>query len=203
MSDQTQRNIYHYDVKNVYCVPGKRNLDGTITYDEEKIFQEPGIRSIDMQAQGDVNKVRADGIDYIVYSSNNGYSGSANFVMISDEFRKRLLAEKVDDTSGIQYEDVDAELVPFAIMGEFKGDKRGIRWIFYNVTASRPNIAGDNKDDQKQPDEESVNLTASPVPITLGTEEVNIVRGGITKVMNENTYNKWFEKVCIPGVSYE
>ncbi len=194
-------NLYHYDVKNCYYVPGTRNGDGTVTFDVSKIRQEPGLMSMDMQAQGEISKVRADGIDYIVYVSNNGYTGTLNFVKISDQFKKDNLGESADLLSGIQYENADAVPTPFALMGEFKGDYEGIRWIYYNCTASRPNMAGDNKENQKQPDTESLSVTANPLPVTIDGQEVNLVRGGITKSMNAATYNNWFTKVSLPGVA--
>ena len=152
-----------------------------------------------MGAEGDIFKQRADGVDYIVIVSNNGYSGTANFVKVSEDFKMDCLAERIDETTGIQYEDSDAEPSPFALMGEFKGDKEGIRWIFYNCVASRPKLAGDNKDNQKEPDTEELSITASPLPAVIDGNEVSIVRGGITRSMNEETFNAWFNQVCIPG----
>ena len=194
-------NIYHYDVKNCYYIPGVRNADGTITYDTERARQEKGLMSMEMQPEGEVNKIRADGIDYIIYMSNNGYTGTLNFVQISDEFKVDNLAERKDVMTGIQYEDADSTPTPFALMGEFKGDSEGIRWIYYNCTAARPNMAGDNKENQKEPDTESISVQASPLPVTIDGEEKNIVRGGVTKSNNAATYNKWFTKVSIPGVA--
>lgn len=194
-------NKYRYDVKNCYYCPGKRNADGTITFDASRIRQEKGLRSIDMQAQGDIFKIRADGIDYIIIASNNGYNGTLNFVKLSDQFRQDCLAESVDITTGIQYEDADATPDPFALMGEFKGDAEGIRFIYYNVTATRPNQAGENKDNMREPDTESISVQASPLPVVIDGKECNIVRGGVTKSANAATYNQWFTKVCLPGVS--
>lgn len=194
-------NKYRYDVKNCYYCPGKRNADGSITFDETRIRQEPGLQSIDMQAEGDISKIRADGIDYIIIASNNGYTGTLNFVKISDQFRQDCLAETVDITTGIQYEDADATPDPFALMGEFKGDTEGIRFIYYNCTASRPNQTGENKDNMREPDTESLSLQASPLPCIIDGAEKNIVRGGITKSANAATYNQWFSKVCLPGIS--
>lgn len=194
-------NKYRYDVKNCYYCPGKRNADGSITFDETRIRQEPGLKSIDMQAEGDISKIRADGIDYIIIASNNGYTGTLNFVKISDQFRQDCLAETVDITTGIQYEDADATPDPFALMGEFKGDTEGIRFIYYNCTASRPNQTGENKDNMREPDTESLSLQASPLPCVIDGTEKNIVRGGVTKSANAATYNQWFSKVCLPGIS--
>lgn len=198
MKGKEGKNKYHYDVKNCRYCPGTLNEDGTITY-QETVKPLYGLMSMDMGAEGDTSKTRADGHDYIVVVSNNGYSGTLNFVKVSDEFRVDCLSEKEDETTGIQYESADADPVPFALMGEFRGDKEGIRWIFYNCTASRTKVAGDNKDAQKEPDTEELSVTASPVLVEINGEEINIVRGGITKSMNETTYNAWFKQVCIPG----
>ena len=195
---EAKKNRYHYDVKNCHYCPGRRNDDGSVAFGTE-VKPEPGLMSIDMGAEGDVTKIRADGIDYLVISSNNGYSGTLSFIKVSDQFRKDCLSERVDEATGIQYEDADADPVPFAMMGEFKGDKEGIRWIYYNCTASRTSQKGENKDNQKEPDTEELSVTASPLPVTVGGEDVNIVRGGITKSMNEATYNAWFKQVILPG----
>ena len=60
-----KKNKYHYDVKNCHYCPGDWNDDGTITF-EEAVKALPGLQSIEMSPEGDITKVRADGIDYIV-----------------------------------------------------------------------------------------------------------------------------------------
>lgn len=193
------KNKYHYDVKNCHYCKGVKQEDGTITF-AESVESLPGLVSIEMGAEGDTSKQRADGIDYIVIVSNNGYSGTLNFVKVPEAFKVDCLSEKIDEKTGIQYEDADADPSPFALMGEFKGDKEGIRWIYYNCVASRIKQAGENKENQKEPDMEELEVTASPLPVTIDGEDVNVVRGGITKSMNENTFKEWFSKVCIPGM---
>lgn len=194
------KNKYHYDVKNCHYCAGERNEDGSVTFGET-VKPLYGLMSMDMGAEGDTSKIRADGIDYIVVVSNNGYSGTLSFVKIDDTFKVDCLGEKVDTTTGMQYEDADAEPKPFALMGEFKGDQEGIRWIYYNCTSSRPGQKGENKDNQKEPDTEELSVEASPLPCTIGGEDANIVRGGITKTMNEDTFNNWFNEVIIPGTA--
>ena len=53
----------------------------------------------------------------------------------------------------------------------------------------------------REPDTESISVQASPLPVTIDGTEKNIVRGGVTKSSNAATYNQWFTKVCLPGVS--
>lgn len=198
MSSSASKNRYHYDVKNCHYCTGTQNEDGTLTFSGE-VKAMPGLVSMEMSAEGEVSKKRADGIDYIVISDNNGYSGKLTFIKIPEEFKTDCLSEKIDEKTGIQYEDADAAPVPFALTGEFKGDKEGIRWIYYNCTASRPGQGGENKDNQKEPDTEELSLTASPLPVSIEGKDVNIVRGGITKSMNAATYEAWYKQVCIPG----
>lgn len=200
MAATEKKNKYHYDVKNCYYCPGTRNEDGTVTFGDT-VKKLPGLMSMEMGPEGDVTKIRADGIDFIVVSSNNGYSGTLKFVKVDEDFKKDCLSEVADSVTGIQYEDADIDPNPFALMGEFKGDAEGIRWIYYNCTASRVKQAGDNKDKQKEPDSEEISVSASPLPVTIDGEDKNIVRGGITKSMNETTYSNWFKNVCIPGTA--
>lgn len=199
---ETAKNKYHYDVKNCHYCPGTRNEDGTVTFDKT-VKKLRGLMSMEMSAEGETSKIRADGIDYIIITSNSGYSGKLSFVKVDEEFKIDCLNEVVDDATGIQYEDADADPKPFAIMGEFKGDAEGIRWIYYNCVASRIKQAGENKDKQKEPDSEELEITSSPLPVTIGGEEKNIVRGGLTKSMNAATYDAWFTKVCLPGEAAE
>lgn len=198
-----RNNTYHYDVKNCHFFPGTRNADGSITYAAGAGIPIPGLRSMNLGSEGDTTRIRADGIDYIVISGNNGYSGTLNFVQIPDEFREKCLSEVVDATTGIQYEDANADPKPFALVGEFKGDVKNIRWIFYNCVAARPAVAGDNKDNMKEPDTEELSLTVSPVPHTVNSKEVNLVRAGITEGANNVTYNHWFDQVVLPGVAVQ
>lgn len=190
-------NKYHYDVKNCYRVKGTRNADGTVTFGETPVA-EPGLMSFEAAANGDQMTIRADGIDYIVLNNNNGYDLTLNFVKVSDAFRIDQLGEVVDPATGIQYEHAAGECAPFALMGEFKGDVEGIRWIYYNVTANRPNQKGDNKEKQKEPDTESITCKASPLPIEIDGEEVDVIRAGVTKSMNADSWANWFKQVTLP-----
>ena len=191
-------NKYHFDVLNCHYCKGTRQDNGSVEFGNE-VKALHGLISMDMSPEGETKKLRADGIDYIVYTSNNGYSGTLNFVKIDEDFRKDCMAEAVDETTGMMYEDADAEFAPFALSGEFKGDQEGIRWIYYNCTAGRSNQKGENKDNQKEPDTEELPVTVSPLAVTIGGKETSIVRGGITKTMNATTYEQWFTKVTIPG----
>jgi len=202
----TRANLYHYDVKNCYYFKGTKDENGNISFDGASGVSLPGLRSLDVSAEGDTTKIRADGRDYIVVVSNDGYTGTATFVKISDQFKRDCLNEVIDQATGMQYENADAEPNPFALVGEFKGDSENIRFVFFNCTASRPNVKGENKDNMKEPDEEELNFTASPLPLTVsdgneGTVDINVVRGAIKKSDNATTWGAWFTTLQLPGTA--
>lgn len=196
---ETKKNRYHYDVMNCVAFFGEKQDNGTIDFTNAEALKLPGLRSFEAAANGETSKIRADGIDYIVVTSNNGYDLTLNFVQVDDAFKVKALGEVVDESTGIQYENADAEPVPFALVGEFKGDRENIRFIYYNVTASRPNQNGDNKENMKEPDEESLTASASPLPVTINGEDVNVVRGGIKKSANATTWEKFLTEVVLPA----
>lgn len=192
-----EKNKYHYDLKNVHYALGTKGEDGTITYAVPKRLR--GAMSMDISAEGDTTKVRADGIDYIVVVSNNGYSGSITMVMVPDDFKADCLAEQVDATNKIQYEDAQAEPATFALLFEFVGDKKNKRHVLYSCTASRPSLKGENKDSQKEPDTEDLEITSSPALLTVNGEEKTIVKSSTTMETEPTVYDAWYTEVVIPG----
>lgn len=196
-----KKNKYHYDLKNVHYAKGTKNEDGTITYAPP--IRMPGAMSMDISAEGDTSKIRADGTDYIVVVSNNGYSGSITMVQVQDNFKQDCLAEEVDEENGVQFEDANAEPAPFALLFEFVGDVKNKRHVLYNCTASRPSIAGENKDNQKEPDTEELELTSSPTTFIVNGEERSVVKANSTPETKADTYNAWYTQVIIPGKAPE
>lgn len=191
------KNKYHYDLKNVHYAKGTKNEDGTITYAPP--VRIPGAMSMDISAEGDTSKIRADGTDYIVVVSNNGYSGNVTFVQVPDNFKQDCLSEEIDETNGLQFEDANAEPSPFALLFEFAGDAKNKRHVLYNCTASRPSIAGENKDNQKEPDTEELELTSSPTVFVINGEERSVVKANSTPTTKAEIYNAWYTQVVVPG----
>lgn len=193
-----KENKYHYDLQNVHYVPGTFNQDGTIMYGLPKRIY--GAVSMDISPEGDTSKTRADGIDYIVTASNNGYSGTITIVHINDEFKRDCLGERIDEVNKIQYEDAKAEPSPFALLFEFVGDVKNKRHILYNNIASRIKLSGENKDNQKEPDMEELNITSSPALFLIGNEYKSIVKASTTLETTPLIYNDWYNRVHIPDV---
>lgn len=156
-------NKVHYDLTNVHVASLTIDLEGgTVSFGTPKRML--GAISMDLSAQGDQVKLRADGIDYYVSNSNNGYSGDLNLAMVPDWFRQEYLGDTLSEKDKVLVESAQAEPKPFALLYEFLGDVSHRRHCLYNTTAARPNIKGENKDNQKEADTESLSLTSLPLP---------------------------------------
>jgi phi13 family phage major tail protein len=147
-----------------------------------------GAVSMDLSAQGDVIKLRADGMNYYVVNSNNGYQGDLNIARIPDWFRSDILGDTISATDKVLVETTTQEPKAFAMLFEFLGDVKGTRHVLYNCAASRPNIKGENKDNLKDPDTDTLSLTASPL-------QDGKVKASTTAETPENVYKNWFQKV--------
>ncbi len=155
-------NKVHYDLVDVHVADVTIDMDaGTVTFGTPKRLV--GSISMDLSAQGDQVKLRADGIDYYVTNSNNGYSGDFNIAQVPDWFREKYYGDTLSPKDKVLVENANAHSKPFALLYGFKGDVSHRRHCLYNVTAGRPNIKGENKENMNEPDTETMSLTASPL----------------------------------------
>ncbi len=182
-----EKNKYHYDLTNVYlAVLTTDDPDtGTAYETPERV---PGAVSMDLSPVGDVFKLRADASDYIVTELNNGYEGTITFVQLPDTFREKYLGDKLSTNDKVLTENNQNNGKRFALLFEFLGDVKHIRHVLYNCVAARPNIKGENKDNQKEPDTEDLSITASP-----------LINGNVKSKTTEETpdevYTNWFKQV--------
>lgn len=156
-----ENNKVHYDLEDVYAAPLTIGEDGTPTFgDPEKLN---GSISIDLSAQGDLYKLRADGMDYYKTYGNNGYSGNLNMAEVPDWFKVAHLGETKSAKDGVLVENATAEHAPFALLFGFKGDVKKRRHVLYNCMANRLGIKGENKENMKEADTESLPIVALPL----------------------------------------
>ena len=180
-------NKVHYALTNVYIATLEMDLEtGTVTFGNPKRLL--GAVSMDLSAQGDVIKLRADGMDYYVVNSNNGYQGDLNIARIPDWFRSDILGDTISATDKVLVETTTQEPKAFAMLFEFLGDVKGTRHVLYNCAASRPNIKGENKDNLKDPDTDTLSLTASPL-------QDGKVKASTTAETPVDVHKNWFQKV--------
>lgn len=185
MAAAEETNKVHYDLTNVYVA--KKTAGGdTPAWDTPKRVH--GAVSMDLSAQGDTSKFRADGMDYYVTASNNGYEGDITFAMVPDWFRQEILSDTLSEKDKVLIESAKAEPAEFALIYEFLYDKKKRRHVLYSCIATRPNIKGENKDSQRDPDAESMTITASPL-------EDGKVKASTTEATPDTVYNGWVAAV--------
>lgn len=70
-----------------------------------------------------------------------GYDGDLELTLIPERFRTDVLKEEADSNE-VLVENAHSETAAFALLFEFDGDIRKIRYVLYNCSASRPKIEG-------------------------------------------------------------
>ena len=162
----------------------------------------PGAVSLSLSREGgDSSDFYADnGVYFTFAGTNGGYSGDLELAYITDEMRVDLLAEVVDETSGIQYEVTDAEPPQFALITEMQGDSGPIGFVFYNCKASRPELSANTKNDSPDVDTDTLSLRIAAQDFTIGGVKKGVVQGHIEKTAeNAAKYASFFQGVVIPG----
>ena len=155
-------NKVKFGLKNVhYAVITE--TDGGITYGTPKSI--PGAVNLTLDAAGESVQFYADDSVYYEENTNDGYTGSLEMALIPDDFRKDVLGE-IEDANGALIENKDAKAKHFALMFEFDGDAKKTRHVLYYVLASRPSVSGSTRTNTKEPQTETLNITARPAPDT-------------------------------------
>ena len=182
-------NKVKYGLSNVYYAKATIDSSNVATYDAPVAW--PGAVNLSLSAEGDTTKFRADNIDYWVGQSNNGYSGDFESALIPDSFRKDILGY-IEGTGGILVEDAQAKTTPFALMFQFEGDEKNTRHCFYNVTCTRPTVAGQTTAETIEPQTETVTFTA--VAIHNSALNKDIVKASAPETTS-GAYTTWFTSV--------
>lgn len=188
------KNKVKYNLKNVHAAKLTKNGDGTFTYATPQAI--PGAVSLSLDAEGESSPFYADGIVYFRTTSNNGYSGDLEIALIPEWFRTEILKE-IKDSKGVLVEtNTNTESVYFALLFEFDGDVHGIRHVMYNCTASRPSIESETKEENIEPNTETLSLTADP-------REDGLVKSRTGDETDSETYQNWYNAVYVPTLTEE
>ena len=155
-------NKIKYGLKNVHVAKLTKGDDGTFTYATPRAI--PGAVSLSMDAEGEMTPFHADNIVYFRTVSNNGYTGDLEMALVPDWFREEILQE-VKDSKGVLVETANVtDVVYFALLFQFEGDKKAIRHVLYNCTAAENTIEGQTKGENIEVQPETLTITAKALP---------------------------------------
>lgn len=152
----------------------------------------PGAVSLSLSAQGELYKFYADNIEYYRSAINNGYEGTLELALIPDSFLTAVLGNSLDSTDKVLVEQVQNDSVVFAFGFQIEGDANNSRFWLYNCVATRPEIAGDTKEDSIEAQTESITISSSPT-------DTGLVRARTTAETPTATYDGWFSEVWEPA----
>lgn len=168
---------FKYGLKNAYYSK-ITETDGVITYGTPKALK--GAVSVSLSPVGESIEAYADDSLYYGEEVNNGYDGTLELYLISEDFKKDILGETANE-DGVAEENAVATQNSFALLFETTLDDGARKFAFYNCRASRPNIESSTKTATKELGTETLNLMCRPAQdgvvkrYTLPTTDTSIV----------------------------
>lgn len=181
-------NKIKYGLKNVHAAI-QTETEGVYTYAAPTAI--PGAVSISLEAQGEAEPFYADDCEYYVSAGNNGYSGDLEIALIPEWFRTNILQE-TKDSNGVLVETSDGkEAVKFALLFEFAGDVKATRHVMYNCTVARPAVGSQTKEENIEPQTESLTITSKP-------RTDGLVKSKTGDTTATATYEGWYNEVYVP-----
>ena len=186
-------NKIKYGLKNCYYAVATIAADGSATYDTPVAF--PGAVSLSLEPQGENTPFYADNIVYWVGNGNTGYQGDFEVARVMDSFKTDVLG-MITDSKSVLVEDMNAQIVHFALLFQFEGDEKATKHVMYNCTCTRGNEAGQTKGESVEPQTET--LTISATSIYNASLDTDIVKAEANASTDATTYSGWTSAVYLP-----
>lgn len=120
-----------------------------------------GAVSMSLSPSGDKTEFYADDSLYWSDENNNGYEGTLELALVPDDFAIACLGY-TKDTNGVLSENATSNTSPFALLCEFTTDDGATKFAFYNCYATRTDVNGSTKGENKEVQTETLNLTIRP-----------------------------------------
>lgn len=156
------KNRVEYGIKSVKVWPiiSEDATTGVPTYGT--VIDFPSARSLSLDSQESVNKYFADDSVWVQINSSKGqYDGDFNFYHMPTRFEQEVL-RRVRNADGVLAEDKDLEPLEFAMGFIFEGDKKETKRILYKVKATSPSISHNTTEEDVEPEERSISISAVP-----------------------------------------
>ena len=147
----------------------------------------PGAVSLSLEPSGATEIFHADNVAYYISSHNSGYTGELEIALTPTNFLTEILGE-IQDENGVLIEKNNDSTAQFALLFEINGDLKHTRHCFYCCSASRPSTASSTITNSKQPQTDTLSLTALALPNGL-------IKTRTTPETEPETHEKWYEKV--------
>ncbi len=184
------KNKVRYGLKNVHYAPLTIAADGTPSY--ETPVRIPGAVTLALNKNSSrVMFAADDDKGYFELDDNTSFDGDLAIALIPESFRTGPLGEVKDD-NGVLVTEAEHELAPFALLFEFTGDKRGIRHVVYNCTASEDEMSGETRGENTEVHTETLKLSARNLP---NKGKVKAKTGDTT---SSTVYDNWYNEVYLP-----
>lgn len=156
----------------------------------------PGAENLTIEnSGGDSNVIYADNVNYWSKSAATGKSGELQMARFPVAFRKDVLGQTVDETTGGILEGPSDISKNFAFMFQLEGDNGGIRVCWYSCTATAPTYTAATASDSITEASETSTLTASPIDANGGKYVQIACEYG------DAGFNDFFKKVPVPGAT--
>lgn len=180
-------NKVKFGLSNVHIAPITSETSASISYGTP--FALKGAVNLSLDPAGESADFFGDNTKYFNSFANQGYSGSLEIALTSDEFRKQILGE-IEDSNGALIESSDDTIKNFALGFQIDGDKTNRKYWLYNVSAQRPATNSQTIETSKNPVTDTLNITASP-RITDNKVRVFLEKNDD----NATAYDSFFESV--------
>lgn len=178
-------NKVQFGLDKLYYAVITEGNNGEITFGTPVAI--PGAVSLSMDPEGEETVFYADNIRYYVSQDNSGYSGSIEVAKIPEAMWSDVYGV-TSDNANVMVENVDNVVKDVALLFRFSGDKNKNCCVMYRCQLSRPTMAHNTTEGSKEPQTESINYTALPLP------DGN-VRATTTSQTADSVKEGWFSAV--------
>jgi phage major tail protein, phi13 family len=186
-----------FGVSKLYYAVATEADDGTLTFGTPVSI--PGAVNLKLDPEGDTLTEYADNGIWTQVTASNGYKGSLEVECFPDSFRSDCLGETIDSVNGVVTESALANPSHFALMGEFSGDKKARKWVYYYCLATRPGADAKTKADKLDPMHESVDLAICPR--SDDSVVMRYTNESVTDAIAAAWYTTVFDVPCLSSIS--